>query len=134
MLDVVTSASIPAALLRHLGSLVPVFMRIVSNDGASHAQLAGSSLRPLDIVSSRQMLVRLAGTKDVCGFAVDRIIASQQLGLGHPQWDSQCVFDEAHDERCPHDVPSDDEERAVELHVDLLSVALDGAAGVGDAE
>jgi hypothetical protein len=133
MLDIMTSASIPAALLHDLGFLT-MFMRIMSHDGAAHAQLAGSSLRPLDVVSSHQMLMRLAGTKDVCGFAVDRIVACQQLGFGHPQWDSQHVLDEAHDERGPHDVPADDEERAVELHVDLLSVALDGAAGVGDAE
>ena len=111
-----------------------MFMRIVSHDGAAHAQLAGSSLRPLDIVSSDQVIMRLAGTKNVCGFAVDRIIAGQQLGLGHPQGDPQHVLDEAHDERRPHDVPCDDEERAVELQVDLLSVALDGAAGVADTE
>ena len=54
-----------------------MFMRIVSHDGAAHAQLAGSSLRPLDIVSSDQVIMRLAGTKNVCGFAVDRIIAGR---------------------------------------------------------
>jgi len=109
-------------------------MRIVPDNRTSHAQLAWPRLASLDIVSSQQMLMRLAWTEDIRRLAVDRIITSQQLRLAHPQRDAQHVLDETHDERCPDHVPCDDEQGAVELEVHLLAVALDGAAGVGEAE
>lgn len=63
-----------------------------------------------------------------------RVVAQHQILLRHPQWDPQHIFDEGHDQRRPHHVPADDEHGARDLIPDLDAVALDGAAGVRDAE
>ena len=66
--------------------------------------------------------------------AVDGVVADLEHLVRHAQRDAADELDEHHDERRPDDVPADDEEGADDLEPDLLAVAGDGAAGVGDAE
>lgn len=97
---------------------------IMSHCDAAHAQLAGSSLGPLDVVPCKQMFVGLAWPQNVRGFAVDRVVACEELGFCHAEWDAEDVFDEKHDQRGPDNIPTNDEQCAVQLDVDLLSIAL----------
>ncbi len=132
MLDLL--APTPVALLRRDRRNSTLTVGIMPNNCAAEPQLARPRLRPLDIVSSKQMLMRLTRAQHIRRLAMNGIVASKQLCFAHAQRDAEHVLDEAHDERRPHDVPPDDEERAVELQVDLFPVALDGAAEVGDGE
>ena len=66
--------------------------------------------------------------------AVDGVVADLEHLVGHAQRDAAYKLDEDHDERRPHEVPADDEQRADDLQPNLLAVAGDGAAGVADAE
>ena len=66
--------------------------------------------------------------------AVDGVVADLEHLVRHAQRHPAHELDEDHDERRPHDVPPDDEQRAHDLQPNLLAVAGDGAAGVGDAE
>jgi len=67
-------------------------------------------------------------------FAVDGVITDLHLLLAHAQGNAAHVLDEAHDERCPHNVPADDEESAHDLETNLSWVALNRSTGVGGTE
>ena len=62
------------------------------------------------------------------------IITNQQLLVRHPQWNPQNVFDEAHDQACPHDIPADDEHGACNLVADLHAISRDRTAGICDGK
>ena len=66
--------------------------------------------------------------------AVDGPVADFEFLVAHAQRHAADVFDEDHDQGGPHQIPADNEERADDLQPDLLAVAGDGAAGVGEAE
>ena len=66
--------------------------------------------------------------------AVDGVVANLAHLVRHAQRHAADVFDEAHDEGGPHDVPADDEEGADDLQADLPAVACDGSAGVGETK
>ena len=72
MLDLL-SDSVPSALRWELCLCV----RIVADDCTAHSELARARLASLNIVSSQQVLVCLAGTKNICGFAVNCIVSCQ---------------------------------------------------------
>lgn len=65
---------------------------------------------------------------------MDSIITNLTGSIRHPQRYAQNVLDEEHDERRPYDIPADDEEGPDDLEPDLLAIAIDGAARVGEAE
>jgi hypothetical protein len=85
---------------------------ILSHCDTTHSKLTRSSLRPLDIVASKQVFVSLAGSKHVCCFTVNHIITYEELLFGHAEGYAEDVFDEAHDEGGPNDVPANYEECA----------------------
>jgi len=72
--------------------------------------------------------------KRVGHLMVNGIISNLTRGIAHAQRNTEDVPDKEHDQRCPDDVPADDEKGADDLQPDLLAVAGDGSAGVGQAE
>lgn len=72
--------------------------------------------------------------KAVSFLAVHRTISERQHIFAHPEADSADVLDEAHDDRRPSNVPSDDEQSTNDLKPDLLTIAVDRATWVRDAE
>jgi hypothetical protein len=72
-------------------------------------QIALSYLSSLGIVLSQQMLVCFAGSENVRCFTVDHVVACEELLFAHAERNAEYIFDEAHDERGPDDVPADDE-------------------------
>ena len=65
---------------------------------------------------------------------MDGEVTDPQVFLGHAQRNTADIFDEAHDEGGPDDVPADDEESTDNLEANLPTVSCDGAAGVGNAK
>jgi hypothetical protein len=65
---------------------------------------------------------------------MDSIVANLACGIAHAERNAQHILDEEHDERRPDDVPADDEEGADDLQPDLLAVAFDGSARVGESK
>ena len=101
----ISPTSTPRAFLNSVRS-----MRILSHCDSAHPELAWSSLRSLDIVACKQMFVGFTWPEDVSCFAVNHVIACEELFFGHAEGNSADVFNEAHDERGPDDVPADDKE------------------------
>jgi hypothetical protein len=85
------------------------FMRILSCDDTAHSQLAWSGLRPLDVVSCKEMIVSFAGTENIRSFTVDHVVTCEELGFGHAKRNTADVFDEEKDEGGPDRIPADDE-------------------------
>lgn len=83
---------------------------------------------------TRSQHIAIIMRKRIRLLAMNSKITHLQHFIAQAQGHAADVFDKAHDQRCPHDVPADDEERADDLQPDLLAVAGDGAAGVRDAE
>ena len=67
-------------------------------------------------------------------FTVNGVITDLHLLLGHAQRDAAHIFDEAHDERGPDNIPADDEEGTNDLETDLSRVSLDCSTGIGSTE
>ena len=79
-------------------------------------------------------VVAIVVFKGVGFLAVDGVVADLAHLVRHAQGHPAHVFDEAHDEGCPDDVPADDKEGTDDLQADLAAVAGDGAAGVGETK
>lgn len=94
--------------------LNPMVVRIwiLAHCDTTHSKLARTSLRSLNIVACKEMLVSLAGAKNVCCFTVNHVVACEELFFGHAEGNAANVFDEAHDEGGPDDVPTYYEQRA----------------------
>ena len=65
---------------------------------------------------------------------VNGVVTNLARRFAHPQRDPENVSDEDHDQRRPDDVPADDEKSADDLEPDLLAIAVDGTARVGQTE
>ena len=105
---------------------------------AAHDDAMNASLEViLGLVAPALTLVQQATVvvgKGVRHLVVDGVVTDLARGVGHAQRHAQHVLDEQHDQRRPHDVPADDEQRSHDLQPHLLSVAVDGAAWVRQAE
>lgn len=151
-------ASLLLALLRRrnlLARTVPRGIRIrpLDDDAVPRTIAHAETVLPLDVATLPHLpdrLLRVRGPlvleageppvvpvvvfKGVGFLAVDGVVADFAHLVRHAEGDAADVFDEAHDERGPDDVPADDEEGADDLQADLAAVAGDGPAGVRESE
>lgn len=65
----------------------------------------------------------------VRSLAVDRVVADDQVLVGHPEWNSADVLDEQADQAGPDHVPANDEACASELPADLDTIAGNTTTG-----
>jgi hypothetical protein len=61
-------------------------------------------------------------------------IAKHELVFAQSQINPADILDKAHDDRHPDEIPSDNEQRSYDLEPDLLAVAVNCAARVGQSE
>ena len=86
------------------------------------------------LIASQAPVIAIVVFKCVWFLTVNSVVADFAHFVRHAEGDPADVFDEAHDERCPDDVPADDEKSANDLETDLAAVTGDGAARIGDAK
>jgi len=119
----------PSRATFKMRDVMRLFGQTAAHDDAMNATLEvilGLIVPALTLVEQATVVVG----EGVRHLVVDGVVTDLARGIGHAQWHAQHVLDEDHDQRRPHDVPADDEQRAHDLQPHLLSVAVDGTSRV----
>ena len=118
-------------------------MRILSHQHALIMAIAAGIMRSLFLVRELGLVcvpdidapvVAVVVFESVRLLAVDGVVADFKLLVGHAEGDAADVFDEAHDEGGPDNVPADNKESSDDLETDLAAIAGNRTSGVGDTK